>query len=238
VLQYLLLDENGDLRSLGMSDDTRAWFVTRARSANPYEETRDNRKVEIDAVLSMLHDIEPRIDAEFLAIDGSNCVFLKVEGEKRELGELSSGFAALVKMIQAIVAGYAAFTNEKQLQNVPGIVLIDEIDAHLHPEWQAKIIPCLKTLLPNTTFYVATHSPLMLVQLRDKEAYLLKRDDDGVVRSQTIRYPNRRLFIDALEDGFGVDVNKLKRDSMDNDDQTEAKRQLRELLEETRAART
>jgi hypothetical protein len=237
ALQHLLMNENGDLHSLGMSDDSRAWFVARARSANPYEETRDNRKVEIDAVLSMLHDIEPRIDAEFLKINGSDRVFLKVNGEKRELGELSSGFAALLKMILAIVAGYAAFTNEVQLRNVRGIVLIDEIDAHLHPEWQARIVPCLKKLLPNTTFYIATHSPLVLVRLMRKEAYLLKRDDDSVVRSREIRYPNRRLFDDVLEDSFGISLNRLKLDSMEDDDQSDAKQALRKLLEETREAR-
>ncbi|MDR1708678.1 MAG: ATP-binding protein [Candidatus Accumulibacter sp.] len=220
------LQPHGDLNGLGMSDDTRAWFVTRAQSTNPYQKSKDNRQAELEAVLTMLNFIEPRIDPAFLQIDGSGGVFLKVAdkdggvGEERELGELSSGFAALLKMIQAIIAGYAAFTNEVQLRNVRGIVLIDEIDAHLHAEWQANIIPCLKNLLPNTTFYIATHSPLVLVQLKEKEAYLLKRDDDGVVRSSIIRHPNRRLFIDVLEDGMGVNLNRLKRE---NDDPSEAR---------------
>jgi hypothetical protein len=220
------------LGSQGMKEgDTQAWFVKRAQSANPYQKSKDDRSVEITATLSLLNKIDSRIAPEFLEIDGSGNVFLKVNEEKRELGELSSGFAALVKLTQAIVAGYAAFTNEKQLQNVRGVVLIDEIDAHLHPEWQAKIIPCLKTLLPNTTFYVATHSPLVLVRLMRKEAYLLRRDDDGVVRSREIEYPGKRLFADVLEDGFGVDLNKLKRDSMENDDQAELKKRLLSLLQ-------
>jgi predicted ATPase len=222
--------QSGRLSSLGMAGDTRAWFIARAQSVNPYQESSDNRKAEIDAVLSMLNGIEACIDPEFLRVDGDGQVFLRVNGEKRELGELSSGYAALVKMTQAIVAGYAAFTNEKQLRNVRGIVLIDEIDAHLHPEWQAKIIPCLKKLLPNTVFYIATHSPLVLVRLMQKEAYLLKRDDDGVVRSREIKYPNRRLFFDVLEDGFDVNLNRLKRDSMEDDDQSDAKQGLLSLL--------
>jgi predicted ATPase len=224
--------ENGDLRSLGMSGDTRAWFVKRAQSVNLYNESTDKRQTEIDAVLSMLNDIDSRIDPEFLRTDDDDLVYLTVEGQRRELGELSSGFAALLKMIQAIVTGYAAFTNEKQLQRVRGIVLIDEIDAHLHVEWQAKIIPCLKRLLPNTTFYVATHSPLVLVRLMQKEAYLLRRDDgDGVVRSQMIRHPNRRLFIDVLEEGTGVDLNRLKTDGMVDDDQSDLKQRLLSLLQ-------
>jgi predicted ATP-dependent endonuclease of OLD family len=230
IKEILRAFASGDLRSLGMQGDTHDWFIKRAQSGNRHQESQDNREVEIEAVLSMLHTIEPRIDPdpETLRIDGGNHVFLKVDGEKRELGELSSGFAALLKMIQAIIAGYAAFTNERQLQNVRGIVFIDEIDAHLHAEWQVKIIPCLMKLFPNTTFYVATHALLVLKQLKMKEAYLLKRDDDGVVRSRMIEHPNRRLFVDVLEDGMGVDLNALD----DDDDQSDLKQRMLSLLQE------
>jgi predicted ATP-dependent endonuclease of OLD family len=231
--------QNNDLRTLSMSDNTHAWFVTRAQSSNPYQKSRDNRQSEIEAVLAMLNAIEPRIDSRFLQIDGAEGVFLKVDGEERELGELSSGFAALLKMIQAIVAGYAAFTNEVQLRNVRGIVLIDEIDAHLHVEWQAKIIPCLKSLLPNTTFYIATHSPLVLTQLKDGEAYSLERHADGVVRSQLVEGTSRRLFADMLEQAFGVDLNKLKHQAMaeDREQNQKAKQHLLSLLCEVEASK-
>jgi predicted ATPase len=219
---------SGSLNSLGMMGDTRAWFVTRARSGNRHQKDADNREIEIDTVVSMLHDIDSRIssDPKDLKIGGDDRVFLTIEGQERELGELSSGFASLVRMIQAIVAGYAAFTNEVQLQNVRGIVLIDEIDGHLHASWQASIIPRLKKLLPNTTFYIATHSPLVLVQLLQGEAYSLRRHDDGVVRSEIIDYPNRRLFVDVLDDALGVDLNKFKLASMEDDDQSELKQRL------------
>ena len=238
---------SGHLSRLGMSDDTRSWFVARAQADNPYQKSKDNRKAEIDAVLSMLHEIEPRIDPMGFQtdaggrvgfqMDGAENVFLCVEKQQRELGELSSGYAALVKMVQAIVAGYAAFTNEMQLRNVRGIVLIDEIDAHLHTEWQVKIIPCLKSLLPNTTFYIVTHSPLVLVRLQEEEAYLLKRDDDGVVRSRMIASPDRRNFADVLESAFGVDLNALKRQSPKPGDQSKARERLLSLLREQEGAK-
>ncbi|MDR3221912.1 MAG: ATP-binding protein [Candidatus Accumulibacter sp.] len=230
---------SGHLNSLGMSDDVRDWFVKRAQSVNPYQKSADNRQAEIDAVLSMLNTIDSRIDSKTLQIDGAGRVFLSVGEQLRELGELSSGFAALVKLVQAIVAGYAAFTNEVQLRNVRGFVLIDEIESHLHVEWQSKIIPCLKTLLPSTTFYVATHSPLVLTQLKDGEAYSLKRDErDGVVRSEVIEGANRRLFADVLKRAFDVDLNKLKHQAMDQDrEQTQrAKKSLLSLLDEVEAA--
>jgi hypothetical protein len=228
---------SGRLDGLGMMGDTREWFVRRAQSTNPYQKSADNRSVEIDAVLAMLHEMEDSIDANTLQIDGDGRVFLTVAGKECELGELSSGFASLVKLMQAIIAGYAAFTNETKLQHVCGIVLIDEIEAHLHPQWQAKIIPCLKKLLPNTTFYIATHAPLVLTRLKDGEAYLLAREKDGVVRSRVVEGTSRRLFVDMLESAFGVNANALKLEAMEEDDQTEAKRRLLELLESTREAR-
>ncbi|GHU40265.1 ATPase [Betaproteobacteria bacterium] len=226
--------QSNHLSSLGMTGDVRRWFVMRAQSVNPYQKSKDNRQVEIDAVLSMLHAMEARIDPESLQVDAAGQVFLEVDGQARELGDLSSGFISLVKLMQSIVAGYAAFTNEVQLQRVQGIVLIDEIESHLHPEWQVKIIPCLKKLLPNTTFYVATHSPLVLTQLKDGEAYLLERGEDGVVRSRMIEGTSRRLLVDVLERAFGVDCNKLKFQAMEQDPEQnrKAKQGLLSLLDE------
>jgi hypothetical protein len=230
--------QSGHLNGLGMTGDIREWFIRRAQSANPYQKSKDDRSVENDTVIAMLHEMEDSIDANALQIDGDGRVFLTVAGEERELGELSSGFVSLVKLMQAIIAGYAAFTNETKLQHVRGIVLIDEIEAHLHPKWQANIIPCLKKLLPNTTFYVATHSPLVLTQLKDGEAYVLKRGQDGTVRNQMIEGANRRLFVDALEDAFEVNCNELKFQAMELDPEQnqKAKQGLLSLLDEMERA--
>ncbi|MDO4706340.1 MAG: AAA family ATPase [Comamonadaceae bacterium] len=228
--QAVNLIDRGGLACAGMSANVRNWFVLRAQSVNPYQKKEDNRKIEIDTVLQMLHEVDERIDAHFLQIDGAGRVFLKVEGQERALDELSSGFASLLKLVQAIVAAYASFTNEPNLRHVPGVVLIDEIESHLHASWQARIIPALKRLLPNTTFYIATHSPLVLSQLQEGEAYLLQRDADGVVRTQLIDSPNRRAFVDVLDDTLGVDLNALKHQAMPGSDQTLAKQRLRELL--------
>ncbi len=218
---------------LGMDEKISAWFVTRAQSANPFQKTADNRKVEIDVLLKALNRIDARISSDFMEIDGANNVSIKIGSAIVELKHLSSGFASLVKMLQAIISGYANFTNETNLTHVKGIVLIDEIESHLHIEWQAKIIPLLKSLFPNTTFYVATHSALVLTQLQQGEAYLLKRDaTDGVVRSEMIKNPGGKLFDDVLSEAFGISLNALKRKRMDENAQTEGKKLLLELLDE------
>lgn len=228
---------NGELRSSGMSGDIREWFVQRAQSVNPFQVEKDNLGGEINAVLHLLNEIDPRVDAQKMQIDAAQRVFLSIEGKMLELGELSSGFTSIVKLFQAIVSGYSSFTNSRDLRNVRGVVLIDEIESHLHVSWQTSIVKRLKALFPNTIFIIATHSPLVLAQLEQGEAYLLQRSG-GVVRASEIDSPNMKAFADVLEDVFGVDLNALKRDALAHEDQTEAKQALLDLIKRRRAQRS
>lgn len=223
--------------TLGMDERISDWFVTRAQSANPYQKSVDNRKIEIDVLLKALNTLDNRIDDSFLQIDGANSVSLKINKAVVELKHLSSGFASLVKMLQAIIAGYANFTNETNITHVKGIVLIDEIESHLHIEWQAKIIPLLKELFPNTTFYVATHSALVLTQLQQGEAYLLKRDEaDGVVRSEMIKSPDNQSLADLLNASFHVSINDIKKKQLLSADQSAVKQKMLAMLARSASA--
>lgn len=221
---------SGNLRSAGMAVDVRAWFVQRAQSVNPYQVEKDNLQNEIDTVLELLNEIDPRVAAGKLQIDGAQRVFLNVSGDWVELGELSSGFASVVKIFQAIVAAYSNFTNAPDVRRMPGVVLIDEVESHLHINWQTTIVGKLKRLFPKTVFVVATHSPLILSQLEEGEAYLLARDEDDLVRATIINSPNMKAFGDVLNDAFGVDLNGLKRAALESTDQSAAKKRLLDLL--------
>ncbi|MBE0506484.1 MAG: ATP-binding protein [Marinospirillum sp.] len=222
--------------SLNMGDGIENWFVSLAQSANRFQKKEDNREVEIETLLKLLHQIDQRIDPGFLEIDGDGRVSLKIEGKKRQLAHLSSGFASVLKLLQAIVSGYGYFTNETQLQQVKGRVFIDEIESHLHLGWQAGILPLLKKLFPNTTFYVTTHSSIVLTQLKEGEAYRLERDEQGVVRNRLIQQPNKSALIDVLKDAFELDINQLKLDNLTAEDQQEAKSQLLKLVKQSKEA--
>ena len=67
------------------------------------------------------------------------------------------------------------------LEEKPGIFLIDEIDAHLHPSWQRRIIPTLTEHFPNLQIFCSTHSPLMLAGLKAGQVQLLRRDVNNKV---------------------------------------------------------
>lgn len=221
-----------DFGSLNMETSIEEWFITLARSSNPYQKKEDNRDIEIKTVIQLLHQIDERIDPDFLEISGDDRVSLMISGQKRELSQLSSGFTSILKLMQAIVSGYGYFTNETNLQKVKGIVLIDEIESHLHLTWQANIIPLLKKIFPNTTFYITTHSSIVLSQLKEGEAYKLYRNDDGVVKTDKIAAPNKAALVDIMKDVFKVDLNQMKLENSSVDEQKDAKNNLLSLLKQ------
>lgn len=229
--ELLIKQMESEFSSMNMSTNIQEWFVQIARSSNPYQKTEDNREIEIKTVLRLLHQIDERIDPDYLEIGGDDRVSLKVEGREILLSQLSSGFTSILKLIQSIVSGYGYFTNETQLQNVKGIVFIDEIESHLHLSWQANIIPLLKQLFPNTTFYVTTHSSVVLSQLKEGEAYELQRDkQDGIVKTRLIPAPNKAALADILREVFHVDLNQIKLENSDANEQQSAKANLLDLL--------
>lgn len=233
--QNLIEGMGKDFSSLGMDMGLEQWIVTIAHAANPFQAQEDNRSIEIQTLIQLLHQVDDRFDPTFLQVDGNNHVSLKVNGVITKVRDLSTGFTSLLKIFQTIISGYGFFTNSTDLANVKGIVFIDEIENHLHTQWQSKIIPLLKKLFPNTTFFIATHSPIVLSQLEEGEAYRLEKQADGVVCATEIEAPNRRILDDVLDDAMGVNLSTLKKERVEQDDQTELKKKLHKLLDKARS---
>jgi predicted ATPase len=226
---------NGQMASLGMSEDIATWFVIRANSLSTVRKLEETGEDELEALFEVLHEMDSRFAPSFrdhgLYVDSDNGVHIRVAGEHRRLDQLSSGFASILKLMQGIICGYACQTQEKPLRHAKGLVFIDEIESHLHVKWQVHIVPLLKRLFPHTTFYVAAHSPLVLTQLRQGEAYRLVKEKDGVVRSHVMENPNTRLFDEVLQDTTDLNLGQVKLDQADPAQQTRAKKGLLALIE-------
>ncbi len=211
---------------------TARWFVSRAQASNPFQSDADQRGNDVLAVLDMMHRVDPRFGAAIadLRINSDESVSLRVDGELRRLQELSSGFLALVRLLQGIVDRLGSFSSCADLCEVSALILIDEIESHLHVEWQVQIVGKLKDLFPNCIFVIATHSPLVLAQVEDGEAYVLERGHGGVVCAQPIARPARRMMVDVLRDATGVDLDETKLAFSDRDSQADLKSALRMML--------
>ena len=76
-------------------------------------------------------------------------------------GVLGDGYRAVVALISDLL-GWALFYDETMFfKEIKGIVLIDEIEQHLHPDWQRKIVRLLNVQFPKIQFIITTHSPLV-----------------------------------------------------------------------------
>lgn len=69
------------------------------------------------------------------------------------------------------------------LESAHGIVLIDEIETHLHPRWKMQVMMALRSALPNVQFIVTTHDPLCLRGMEDGEVVVLQSGADGTIQS-------------------------------------------------------
>ena len=98
--------------------------------------------------------------------------------------ELSHGTRSVFAWVSQFVLGMAGYYEAHEYygwQQQPGIFIIDEIDAHLHPSWQRRIIPTLQLHFPNVQIFASTHSPMMVAGLKAGQVHLLKRDDSKQV---------------------------------------------------------
>lgn len=102
------------------------------------------------------------------------------------LNTLSQGTQSIIQWMARLIIGYSAYYDfPKSLEDKPGVLIIDEIDAHLHPSWQRRIIPALTDHFPNLQIFCSTHSPLMLAGLKAGQVQLLQRDEDNRVTVST-----------------------------------------------------
>lgn len=102
------------------------------------------------------------------------------------------------------------------LRQMCGFVLLDEIDLHLHPMWQMKIIDDVRRLFPRLSFIVTTHNPLTLQGARPGEVYVVRRDGAKIELVQRDIRPGHDVDR-VLFEQFGVEhtFDKKTRDLLD-----------------------
>ena len=111
---------------------------------------------------------------------------------------LSSGELALLSLFGEILRQGDNIRNNIQLNQIVGIVLIDEVDMHLHIKLQKEILPELFNLFPNIQFIVSSHSPFLNMGLADtlaERSQIIDLDNNGIACSPT----NNKLYKEVYE---------------------------------------
>ena len=111
---------------------------------------------------------------------------------------LSSGELALLSLFGEVLRQGDNIRNNIQLNQIVGIVLIDEVDMHLHIKLQKEILPELFNLFPNIQFIVSSHSPFLNMGLADtlaERSQIIDLDNNGITCSPT----NNKLYKEVYD---------------------------------------
>lgn len=99
---------------------------------------------------------------------------------------LSSGFKSIISILFGIIKEIEFRFKDPKInaEDFPGIILIDEIELHLHPEWQEKIINILLNVFPKAQFFASTHSPHVIQSAKPNQIIALGFDNNNVVQRE------------------------------------------------------
>lgn len=158
--------------------------------------------------------------------------------ENLPLRILSDGIKSTLSMI-ADIAYRMAILNPQLLDNIleetSGVVLIDEIDMHLHPSWQKKIISVLNKIFPKVQFVFTTHSPSVLSNVSNKNVLILDNFEiyplENMTYGKDIEAILREVMRVQVRPKEVIDKLKLFNDLLDENNLLEAKKILKELEE-------
>lgn len=174
-------------------------------------ETGDKRHIyQVHLAVETIAQILPELtnwrlsDDGSLLVDKTRDVFLgediRSETYSLTIDQLSDGERSLVALAFDITRRLiqANPRDDNSITDGTGIVLIDEIDLHLHPIWQRRIIGDLRRIFPNIQFVVSSHSPFIIQSIADGQLHKLDGDIDAP-------YVNKSID-DVAEDIMGVEI--------------------------------
>ena len=156
------------------NSDIKQWLVNRYFMID--KEWAVEEKENWEHLVNSLPSIGP-FDSKFsfIRIGKDLEPVFSIYGNECYLEELSSGFQAVLSIIANIfewVEG-SREDGDRIVKSAAGTVLIDELDLHLHPEWQFSIRKSLETVFPSIQFIVTTHSPHLLSSANKNEVIIM-----------------------------------------------------------------
>ena len=167
-------------------------FEMQIRRGSHYEDPA------LQAVRFALKEVLPGIDNFHIRRRPRQAMYATKNGEDIEVSCLSDGERCYLALIGDIACRMAKLSrmrplSAEQILKTPGIILVDELDLHLHPSWQREAIRKLPRVFPAVQFILTTHSPQMLGEVPADCVYLLRGD------STEPQHPKNTLGLSSSE---------------------------------------
>jgi uncharacterized protein (TIGR02646 family) len=158
---------------------------------------------QFDAVARALKRLLNLADDETMRLVDDDLYLVK--GRRRlRLSDLSDGYQAMAGFGLDLMELF--LTRWGTLESAEGVVLVDELGAHLHPRWQMQATRALRDAFPRAQFIATTHDPLCLHGLWDGEVALLRRNEDHIYALHQELPPIEGLTVDQIltSEHFGL----------------------------------
>jgi len=109
-------------------------------------------------------------------------LFLEIEGKVLEFDVLPDGLKSMMSLLADLIQRLdkMVWLDESPILERHFILFLDEIDIHLHPAWQRKILPVIQKIFPNAQMFVSTHSPFVVGSVSDAYVYSFFLEKNGV----------------------------------------------------------
>lgn len=165
------------------SNDIKNWIVSRYLFAAQSGSLDENQIKNFELLKSSFSLLDENV--KFNRVLPSSFDVMLLNGEEEIYFEyLSSGFKSCLAIILGVIMEVELRHKSpfKYVMNFDGVILIDELDLHLHPEWQAKIYLILKSILPNAQIFSTTHSPHIIQVAQPNEIIALVNKENNNVK--------------------------------------------------------
>lgn len=191
------------------------------------ESNKSDHKTNLNKSISELENIfmellEKNVEVQ---VNGNGVKFIE-KGRSLEFEQLSEGYKSIIIFVVDLLyrLSNSEFRNKKDIFQSTAVVLVDEIELHLHPKWQRVLIGKLRTIFPNIQFIFTTHSPT-IIQGAGEDAIIYRvyrNKDDGMtkVSDPYFRKNLDHLMVNTLVTSPLFDLEDSRMDTNNEDSDT------------------
>ena len=200
------------------------WDKMDAQEARRHRDSEPGyRDLQLEAVRKLVKEMEEFEGISYEATQAHPGLYLhKLANQKIHVDQLSSGERVYLILLADLARRLQIIQPDALLSDIPGVILIDEIELNLHPKWQRKIIPTLTKVFSRCQFIVTTHSPQVLGGVNGENIRVLSRNQNHEVELQR-----------CGAETFGRDSNEILikiLGASERDEDTKSKLEKLELL--------
>lgn len=175
--------------------EAKGWFVNRYLYSSHPESLSEQQISNFQLAEKCFSIINPQYSFSRV-LGSSNDIMVNTPQGEIYYEYLSSGFKSVLYILFGIIKEIEFRFKENNLksEDFDGVILIDEVEVHLHPEWQERIIPILTDAFPKAQFIMTTHSPHVIQSLEPNQVLALQMNEDGNIAVRTDLHASKYGF--------------------------------------------